>query len=282
MISFRSRLRAALGIPLLAMALAAAAQPVSASIFYRAESVTDLAQGKDIKMTVEAKIQGDKARIDLKQSNNPLMKGGTYILSTDGGKTMLLVDPKNETYAKLDITAMLGAAGAMMNATGGLVKIEVDKPKVEKLLEEDGGTVAGLSTRHLRYRTLYTTRVKIFGRTQASTVDQTQDLWINDEIADAGMRAWLRAEPPATGNTDIDELIKASYQVNTGFPLKSVTVSRNQGEKGKEQVTTVTMQVLELDRNAAALPDSTLALPAGYEEQPLLGEGNPFAEMMKP
>lgn len=265
-----------------ALSFVSLAQSASASIFYRAESLTDVPQGKDIKMSVEGKIQGDSARIDLKLSENPLMKSGTYILTKDGGKTMLLVNPKDKTYAKLDFAQLLGAAGAMMNAMGGLVKIEIDPPKVEKVLEEDGGAVAGLATRHLRYHTTYTTRVKIFGRTQASTVDQTQDLWINEEIADAGMGAWLRAEPPTTGNEDIDALIKASYQVSRGFPLKSVTVSRNKGEKGKEQVTTVKMEVLELDRNAAALPASTFELPAGYTEQPLLGgEENPFAGMMR-
>jgi len=54
---------------------------------------------------------------------------------------------------------MLGTAGAVMNGMGAMVKMDFSTPKVEKLADEDGGTLLGLPTRHVRYRTSYTLTV---------------------------------------------------------------------------------------------------------------------------
>lgn len=261
---------------------AAVAAPASAAIHYQATTET---HGGDqrMKMVVEGWVDGEKAKVDFKDSDNPLMGDGTYLLTKDGGQTLVLINPQEKTFASFDLDAMLKTAAAIMNSMGGLFKMEVVNPKVEVVLDEDGGSVAGLPTRHIRSQSSYTMQVKVLGRSQASEVEQLQDLWVTHAIRDRGFGVWLRKTPPKTGVASLDKLIAAEAGKIEGFPLKMETVSTTRSDKGKQTTTRTTMQVTELDTDAAAPPASTFEVPAGYEETQLLpaGEGNPFEQMMK-
>ncbi len=264
---------------LLAAVLAA---PASAAIHYQATTDTD-GGGQQMKMVVEGWVDGGKAKVEFKDSDNPLMGDGTYLLTKDGAQTLVLVNPKEKTYAVFDVSAMVGMAGAMMNSMGSMFKMEVVDPKVETVVDEDGGAVLGLPTRHLRFEHSYGMKVKVLGMTQASEVEQTQDVWVTTAVRDPGLGAWLRASPPKTGVEAFDKLIAAQIGRIEGFPLKTETVSTSRTDKGKATTTRSTMQVTELDADAAPPPASTFEVPAGYTATELLpaGEGNPFEALMK-
>lgn len=256
--------------------------PASAAIHYQATTDTD-AGGRAMKMVVEAWVDGERAKIEFKDSDNPLMGEGTYLLTKDGGQTMILVNPKEKTFARFDTDAMLKSAGAMMNSMGGMFKMEVTNPKVQVVLDEDGGAVVGLPTRHLRSQHSYTMLVKVMGRGQTTEVEQVQDLWVTNAIGDVGLAAWLRKTPAKTGIESLDTLIAAEAGKIQGVPLKLETVSTSRSDKGKQTTTRTTMQVTELDADAAAPPASTFEVPAGYEETQLMPAGaeNPFEAMRK-
>ena len=53
-----------------------------------------------------------------------------------------------------------------------------------------------------------------------------------------------------------------------GFPLKTTTVTKMVGKKGKEMNMTSTMEVTALREEA--IPNSTYVIPSDYEEQPMI------------
>ena len=253
----------------LALLCALAAMPAFAGIHYKSVTKNQDANGKNLgDMSVEGWVTGGNARVEVTASDNPILKKGTYLITKDGGKTIYLVDPKEKTYGEWDIQGMMGAAGAMLNSMGPLVKMEFSDPKVEKLAEDAGPTIAGLPTRHFKYRTSYSMKMKVMGMGQESNVVSEQDLWVTDKVNDAALGIWLRNTPPKTGNEQLDKLIDSEIGKVSGYPLKMVTVSTSTNKKGKATVTRSTMEVTELDTNANVT--ASFDVPAGYEEVPMM------------
>lgn len=255
-----------------------AGMPAFAGIHYKSVTKTEDGQTKGSSMQVEGWVSGDKARVEFKESANPAAKQGAWLLTKDGGKTVYLVDPEEKTYAEWNLQAMLGLVGSVMQGMGPLLKIEFSDPKVEKLLEEDGGTVAGLPTRHYRYRTSYLMKMRVLGMANEANVVTEQDIWATDRLQDVGLGVWLRSDPPRTGNEQFDKLIAAEAGKTQGFPLKTVTVSTTTQKKGNKQtVTRSTMEVTQLDANAN-VPGSSFEIPAGYKETQLMPTAEEGAE----
>jgi hypothetical protein len=266
-------------IPALILALTAVASaPAFAGVHYKSVTKTEDAQTKDSSIAVEGWVSGEKARVEFKESANPMAKQGAWLLTKDGGKTMYLVDPEEKTYAEWNLQAMLGVVGSVMQGMGPLLKIEFSDPKVEKLLEEDGGTVVGISTRHYRFRTSYNMKIRVLGMGNEANVVTEQDIWATDRLQDIALGVWLRSDPPRTGNEQFDKLIAAEAGKTQGFPLKMVTVSTTTQKKGNKQtVTRSTMEVTQLD-TSANVPGSSFEIPGGYKETQLMptaegGEG---------
>jgi hypothetical protein len=246
----------------LVVAMFLLALPSWAGIHYKSVTKTEGGGAGDI--TAEGWVAGDKAKVAFVESNgNPIARKGTYILTKDGGKTLYLVDPEEKTYAEWSLQGMLGTVGAIMNGMGPLLKIQFSEPKVEKLAEDDGGTVAGLPTRHYKYRTSYTMTVKVLGMGNVTDVVQEQEVWATTKLSDIGLGVWLRSDPPRTGNAEFDKMISAEAGKFQGFPLKTVTVSTSTAKKAT--TTRQTMEVTELNASAT-IPATTFEIPAGYEQ----------------
>ena len=248
--------------------------PALAGIHYKAVTKTDDPKNPN-NIEVEAWVSGDQAKVEFEESANPIAKSGAYLITKDGGKTIYLVDPEEKTYAQWDLQAMLGLVGSVMQGMGPLLKMEFSEPKVEKLLDEDGGTVAGLPTRHTRYRTSYNMKVKVLGMGNEANVVTEQDIWATEKLQDIALGVWLRSDPPRTGNAQFDKLIAAEADKAKGFPLKTVTVSTTTQKKGQTTTTRSTMEVTELD-TSADVAAASFEIPAGYQETQLLptGEGS--------
>ena len=245
-----------------------AAAPAFAGIHYKSTTKSDGPRNPGSEVQVEGWVSGEKARVEFKDSTGPntMTQKGTYLLTKDGGKTIYLVNPEEKTYGVMDLSAMLGAVGTVMNGMGPLLKIQFSEPKVEKILDEDGGKVAGVAAHHTQYRTSYTTSVKVLGMGRSSAVVSEQDFWTTTKVVDPGMGVWLRAEPPRTGNADFDRLISTEKYKLQGYPLKMVTVTTNTDSKnGKVTTTHSSMEVTELD-TSASVPASSFEIPAGYKE----------------
>ena len=246
------------------LVIAGLAAPARAGVHYTATTKVVGAQGgRDT--SVEGWVDADRAKVVIDKSGNPLMPEGSYLLTADGGKTLYLVNPEEKTYGELDLGALMGTMGTMMNAMGPLLKVNVSNHKVEKLAEEPGPSMFGHATTHYRFHTAYDVSVKVLMMNRASHVDTTTDAWTTADFSDLGMRAWLRSEPPHTGNPDIDRLIAGAFEKDIhGVPLKLVTLSKNTDAKGATTESSVTMEVGSLEQQT--VPDATFAMPKGYEK----------------
>ena len=79
--------------PALALALAL---PLQAGVEYKARTWQEGKQAnKQADMSVWSRVDGDKARIEFQESGNPWMSQGSYLLTTDAGRTMVLVKPED-------------------------------------------------------------------------------------------------------------------------------------------------------------------------------------------
>ena len=255
------------------LAALCAAAPSFAGIHYKATTHTEGAQAQgNSNIQVEGWVANDKAHIDFKDNAGPMAKQGSYLLTKDGGHTVYLVDPQEKTYASWDLKAMLGLVGGIMNGMGPLLKVEFSDPKIEKLLDEDGGTLVGLPTHHYRYRTSYTMKIRVLGMANDASVVTDQDIWATDKLQDIALGVWLRSDPPHTGNEQFDKLLASQMDRAKGFPLKTVTVSTSTQKKGNKQtVTRSTMEVTQLETTTP--PASAFEIPAGYKETQLLPQG---------
>lgn len=246
-----------------ALAAAVLAAPAEAGSHYK--SVTRIQNEGQDPMTIasEAWIEGDDAKIVFTESANPLAPAGSYLLTRDGGKGIVLVDPEEKTWTPWDVEAMLGSIGAIFQSMGPVLDFEVSNLEVEKLAEEPGGTIHGLPTTHYRYRTTYDLEMKVIGIRRTNSTEQVQDVWSTDALEDAGFDVWLR-KAPKTGFAEIDELLEAEMSKVHGVALKMEQVTTMTGEKGTRSSTSRTsMEVTELERGVS-IPPGTFEIPAGY------------------
>ena len=251
----------------LSFALAAAAllaAPGRAATYFESTTTTKGQQGEQI-VRAQSWVEGDNARVTFAESALPGVPEGGYLVTSDGGRTIYLVNPEEKTYMLWDLSQMLGAVGAVVQGMGPLFKINVTEPKVEKLADEADEKILGYDTHHYRFRTTYGMEMRVMGMGQSSDVETVVDTWTSSALADPGFGAWLRRDPPRTGIADLDKLMDAQIaQGIQGVPLRMRTVSTSRDKKGRETVTTTDMEVTTIREEAP--PAGAFALPADYEK----------------
>jgi hypothetical protein len=255
-------------ITLVTLAGLLVALPATAGVSFTTTVHGEGARGADMNdMTIKVQVSGDRARGDITASKSPFFGPGCYEITRDGGATILLVNPKEKTY--FDATSMLRGAAGAMSAMGGMMKMEVSDVKVEKLLEEDGGEVAGQPTTHYRFKTNYTMAMKMAFVNNVSHIEIIEDMWSTTALSEAGM-GLTQGRGMKLGDESFDKLIEAERSKIKGFPLKVVSVTTSES-KGKIDRRTMTREVADI-KTGVAVPDSAFTMPPGYEERsPLPG-----------
>jgi Domain of unknown function (DUF4412) len=224
------------------------------------EGNTKAGQGPEKHETkVRGWASGDNAKVEFLQSTDPNMPPGSYMLSTDGGKTLYLVDPNTKSYVKWDVVGSLGA----LSGQPGVAQLEYANPKVEKLLEEPGGTLLGFPTRHYRFRTTYKVNVNIMGRQVSSTSTIEEDIWASAKALQPALRLLANRNRVKTGNEQIDRMVKAEMDKVQGLPLKTISITRSSAQDRSETVRSE-MEITTL--KTVPVPASTFAMPAGYRQ----------------
>jgi hypothetical protein len=213
--------------------------------------------------TIHGWASGQNGKVEFIGDANPMMPSGSYLVTRDGAKTLYLVDPAQKTYSVIDTQAMLGASGGMMESMRSRLKMEMESPKIEKLLEENGGLIAGLPTRHYKYRTTYTMVVTVMGKHSTVTTIE-EDIWATTKALDPAIGLWLKKQPPSTGDAQLDSLIAAEMNKVNGFPLKRVSRTTTESD-GTKQIFRNEMEVTEL--KVVPVPLSRFRIPPGYKEQ---------------
>lgn len=270
----------------LLFATALVAGQALAGVYYEAKTTAGGRKGAEMQnATVQGWVAGEKAKVVFQSSANPIAKEGMYLITTDGGKTLYMVNPKDKNYFKWDIEALGGLAGGLTK----MMNLKISDPKVEKLGEEVDGLVAGILTIHYTYRISYTQSMKFLMMHKTSSVVKVQEIWSAPKLLDAALGIYLRKTPPKLGDEEFDKLVRAQMETMKGFPLKMQTVQTDTDEKGKTETTSITMEVTKFEAEFST-PDSTFEIPADYKEAEMPaaagGQGNegqqqdnPFAKM---
>jgi len=269
----------------ISLALLGTALSAMAGFHYEAKTtITDEADKRaNQEMIVEGWVDGTKAKILFRDSENPMTKPGSYLITENGGETLYLVDPEEKTYMEWDMDQLIQMAGAI----GGMVNIEFQNFESKKLEESDGDRIHGYDTRRIKTETSYDLNIRMMGMRRTSSVETEQTVWIAEKLKDVAFGVWLRKTPPSSGNEELDKLMRSAIQDMEGFPLRSETksVTRQWNKKRtkvrRESTSYSKTEVTRLDKTS--IPGETFEIPAGYTEtaNPLSGEGNPLGNLFK-
>jgi len=214
-------------------------------------------------MTMKVAADGSSARMEFMDSGNPMMPAGGYMLTSDAGKSVYLVDPAARSYTRWDLDKMMGGMGDMMEAMKGMVTMKFLNPKVEKVLDEAGPQLHGYATRHCKFVTSYTLATTMMGMTSESNVRIEDEVWSTDSLKDEALQTWNKSQRVKTGNASLDEMIRLQMDSVQGFPLKKISTTANT-TMGATQESKTVMEVTELKE--ASVPASTFTLPEGFRE----------------
>lgn len=229
-------------------------------------AVTKMDESRNGTQTVTMMAEGDRARIEFQGKSAGGTPPGGYLLTTDGGSTMYMVNPKERSYIVWDMEKMAALAGGVMQGAGGMFSMKVSNHKSEKLLDEKGPALMGYPTRHYKFKTSYNMETAVFGMRNVMAISREDEMWTTTKIAEKGLLAWRKQQKIRTGNADLDKLIDAEMGKVEGVPLKQVSLTTTTTEgKGAPQTTKMTMEVTEIKEGKLAA--DLLQLPAGYKEE---------------
>jgi len=250
----------------LSVALVAAASiPLHAGVRYEATTRTVNQEGKTAQdFVVEGWVDGEQARIEFREAKGAPIPDGGYLLTTDGGKTLYMVNPKDKKYMRWDLEGMLKGLSSMMQSSGGMLDLSFTDSKVQDLGSGQDLDILGYHTTSHKYRTSYHMQMKIIGFKKAYDVTSEDQVWTTTALDAPGFGAWLRKAPPKTGNEELDKLISAQAKRIQGVPLKMVSHSTMTDAKGRSQSSTMTMDVTKLEETT--IDPSMFTIPEGYQE----------------
>ena len=245
----------------IATLLVAATVPAFAGV----EFMTKTSDARGTVTVAKGLVDGPRAKIEFVSGRGgPGMQKGNYMLSQDGGNTIYIVNPQEQSYMKLDVDKVAATAGQFMNAAKGFMNMTVSDPKIETLSDERGPKLHGYKTRHIKKRTSYTMTTSVFGRKDVTSISREDELWIADDLKDTGMQVWSKQRSVKTGHAEIDKLIEAEAAKLNGVPLKSVSMTTTKKSNGATEVTTLTNEITSLKKDR--IPGKTFELPAGYKD----------------
>jgi hypothetical protein len=245
--------------------IAALAVPLSAGVTYNFSSVTDGRGGTQ--MSGVTSIEGTNMRLDFTRGDRMIFKDGSVVLSRDGGKTLLVLDPKQKSYFELDLEEVFGSLGNAMKSMGGVVQFSIRNQKVQVSPGTSGGTIEGYATTKYRVDSTYEMTMKVMGMGSTSNIHSVTETWTTDKLG-SELITFVQMKGLRTGMEDLDKLLASQTKGVKGFPLKQVTTTTTTSGK-KSQTNTTTVMITDI-RNAK-IDLAKFEVPKGYkkEESPL-------------
>ena len=198
------------------VALALVAFPGSAAIQYEyvQKNTTPDAVNPTTELTARATVDGERSRIDF--VGGTLYPPGTYVVSTDGARRLLFVDPAKEWFTEVNTTSFASALGASN------IRISNVKSSLEN--KPDRPVIAGLATEHTRLTLTYDISVTVKGIVLKQHVRTEVDTWSTPHYAAAAASSFNSAL--RTGNPEIDAVLDIETTKVVGFPLRQSVTTR--------------------------------------------------------
>lgn len=201
---------------LVTAALAMVALPGSAAIQYEyvQKNTTPDAVNPTTELTARAIVDGERSRIDF--VGGTLYPPGTYVVSTDGSRRLLFVDPSKEWFTEVNTTSFATAIGTS--------SIRVSNVKSTMDAKDDRPIIAGHVTEHTRLTLTYDISVTVKGIILKQHVRTEIDTWSTPQFAAAAAGSFNSAL--RTGNPEIDTVLEMETTKVQGFPLRQSVTTR--------------------------------------------------------
>jgi hypothetical protein len=250
----------------LVVALLAVVQSLSAAVQYEFRQTThsDLESIPSSDITGRGVIDGDRSRVEFFTGN--AFPAGTYIITTNGSKTMTFVDPSKKTFVEVN-------AGGVATAIGS-ARITISNKKVNLTQLDDHPLLAGMPTDHYRLTIDYSITVAFGTIPLTQAVHEIIDKWVTQAFGDVA-EIFLASGGVRTGNPDLDDLITTENTKIKGFALKQTisvtTVNENPQLAGTQlKLNRSLTQTRELTVTAiqatAKVPPDVFTVPATFHK----------------
>lgn len=283
-----ARLAAAIALPLAFAAAAPFTDGMTYEFVMKSQS-TRTGNKEDIAMRGRGTYAGDQAKLEILDASSTAGGSeafggkGTYFIVKGGGNEMLLVDPIQKQYMKWDIASMFAGMSKMVNAVGGMVKMQMTDVHIDAQDLGAGGNMQGYPTHHVRMTQNYSVAVSVFGRSHKTQNQSTTDyyfapsLHIANPFVSSSQQMAMISQMDMFNNPDYkNQMMAANAKIpKNGVPLKTVTTVIATDEKGKAETTVTTMEMVNF--HASNIPASAFAIPSDYKmvEMPNMnGAGN--------
>ena len=208
------------------------------------------------KTSFEVWAADTRAKFSVSHSDDPSMPAGMTVIASDRGERYTLLIPSKDAYVELTKEQFKNLKRKQVQDHG----FEFQSGKLEELIvDEDGGTVAGIETRH------YKIRIWVTGVEQGQKLDvvATEEFWTAPSIPNPASSLDMLTEQ-TSGIKDLDSLM--AYKKLRGYPLKRlVQISMNGQFVGSSLVEIKTI----LDE---AVPDSVFEIPPNYKKLEIAGQ----------
>jgi len=215
----------------------------------------------DWSSTTQGFAEGTKFRLEPQESKTAENPQGMYAISVDSGRTIYLVNPARQEFARVDFQTLMAKAAEKLKALMEQVDLQIESPKVETVLTEPGGTLDGHPTRRYKLRISYSMHyVKANVR---HPYLEYQDFWMASDIEQAGASKLLIHFRPS-GDARIDGAWERELAQIPGFPLRQVTLRTEVNEDGNSSVSRISWDITEV--RTGPVPASLFVLPTGYKE----------------
>ena len=276
-LSRRARFVAAAAVPL----VFAAALPVTDGMTYEfVMKSTGKSTGNKEQVTLRGRgtYAGDDAKLEIIDASSSsggqeaFGGKGTYFIVRNAGEEMLLVSPKDKTYMKWDIATMFAGMSKVMNAVGGLVKMQMTDVNISTQDLGAGETIQGYPTRHYRMIQNYTMTASMFGKKSVTKNESTVDYYFAPNLKIANPFVMNSQQMSMLSQLDMFNNPDYKNQMTTamaklpknGVPLKTVTTTVGTDDKGKQETMTSVMELTNL--KAGNIPASEFAIPSDYQK----------------
>jgi hypothetical protein len=236
-----------------------------AAVEYEFHQITnsEIEQIPSTDLTARAVIDGQRSRVDF--VGGSAYPPGTYVVSTNGSRTLVFVDPLSKSFTEINVAA---AAAAM-----GSSKITIENIKSDFESLDDHPIVAGYPTDHYRMIVHYDMTVTLGSLPLRQSVETVVDKWTTTAFGDVG-ETFLSDHGVKTGNQKIDDMIDEETSKVKGLALKQrveiTTMNRNgQAPGSKLKINPIRKQtrdflVTSIRRIEAA--SASFFIPAAYHK----------------
>lgn len=232
-----------------------------AGVTYDFKSVTDGSGGGTL--AGKARVEGKNMRMEFTSGDRMVFQNDSVVISTDGGKTLLVLDAKKKTYYELSLEQTMNALGSVMKGLGGMFKMSISNPEVKITRAGDGGVVEGYPTQKYVVDSVYDMSMSIMGMKNEMHIVSKTESWNTDKL-DREAMSFVQMKGFRTGMEDLDRLIAAESASVNGFPLKQIRTQTTTSKNGKASTNVTTTTITNVKKEPVA--GSQFEIPGDYKK----------------